>query len=169
MVRFIVKDVVLALDAEMNRSISFDVVGEPPVQQRPRITYKKRDVPVYYDPSGSEKRIYKQAVRTGLQESAITVFPIFSSDPMVNAGLSITMVFYLSRRVVDYRIISGVTVVRDNHQLFPPLKDVDNMAKFVMDALHDVMYDNDNCVVKITARKEFVEGDPYTTVLVQQI
>ena len=50
---------------------------------------------------------------------------------------------------------------------YPSTKDTDNMTKFVMDALHGIVYNNDNIVVIINATKHFVAGyydEPYTTV-----
>ena len=39
------------------KSLSFIVGGEPAVQQRPKIAYRYRTIPVYYDPSSTEKKI----------------------------------------------------------------------------------------------------------------
>jgi Holliday junction resolvase RusA-like endonuclease len=42
-------------------------------------------------------------------------------------------------------------------QAFPHNKDLDNLVKFVMDACHgDVLYENDNVVVRLVAEKNFV-------------
>jgi Holliday junction resolvase RusA-like endonuclease len=169
--RFIVSDVVAALATEP-RSISFDVGGDPPVQQRPRITYKGRSRPVYYDPSAQEKRAYKAAVLAELMSTGITHFPIFDGDAMSNLGISITMSFFLPRYQADYRRCNGSHVLRDVHHHYPTSKDVDNMVKFVMDAFHDVLYANDNCVVSITAAKFFLGGEdtePYTSITLQEL
>ena len=60
----------------------------------------------------------------------------------------------------------------EHPHLYPSTKDVDNMIKFVMDALHGIVYANDNIVVGINATKKFVAGytdEPYTTVLLKRL
>jgi hypothetical protein len=37
------------------RQLSFYVLGNPPVQQRPKISYRGRRAVVYYDPSAAAK------------------------------------------------------------------------------------------------------------------
>jgi Holliday junction resolvase RusA-like endonuclease len=168
---FFVSDVVGALETAPH-SISFDVLGDPPVQQRPKICYRKRFRPVYYDPSGKEKREYKAAVVAELQATGITDFPVFDGDAYTSSGISITLTFHLPRYQVDYRRSLGNWILRDRHHRYPSSKDTDNMVKFVMDALHGVMYANDNCVVSITATKYFLpvlDSTPYTTILVQEL
>lgn len=49
-------------DDGCTRVITFTAVGKPPVQQRPKITYKNKKKPVYYDPSNQEKK--KMEIRT---------------------------------------------------------------------------------------------------------
>jgi Holliday junction resolvase RusA-like endonuclease len=149
--RFIVNDVVAALDT-VPRSVSFDVLGDPLVQQRPRIAYRGRSRPIYYDPSAIEKRHYTAAIRAELMSTGITQFPVFPGDVMSSAGVSITLSFFLPRFQADYRRYRGNYVLREVHHRYPSSKDTDNMVKFVMDCLHDVFYANDNCVVSIIAR-----------------
>jgi Holliday junction resolvase RusA-like endonuclease len=171
MVRFIVSDVVAALET-VPRSVSFDVLGDPPVQQRPKIAYRGRSRPVYYDPSGVEKRHYKAAIKAELMSTGITQFPIFAGDATSSEGVSITLSFFLPRFQADYRRYRGNYVLREVHHRYPSSKDTDNMVKFVMDCLHDVFYANDNCVVSIIATKYFLpEGrsDAYTTVMLQEL
>jgi Holliday junction resolvase RusA-like endonuclease len=57
-------------------------------------------------------------------------------------------------------------MIEHPHQ-YPSSKDIDNMIKFIMDALHGITYANDICVVRLTATKAFVNGiddSPYTKV-----
>ena len=51
---------------------------------------------------------------------------------------------------------------------------MDNLLKFVMDALHNVVYANDEVVVKITASKNFVPEEvkmeePYSIISIKKI
>jgi hypothetical protein len=106
MVWFIVSDVVAALETA-TRSISFDGGGDPPVQQRPKITYRGRSRPVYYDPSAPEKRDYKAEVRSELMSTGITEFPLFVGDAMSSSGISITLTFffYLAIRLIIVALV----------------------------------------------------------------
>jgi Holliday junction resolvase RusA-like endonuclease len=65
--------------------------------------------------------------------------------------------FVLPRRRADFRYRGGVLVLAREHQMYPGTKDVDNMLKFCMDAMHDVLFDDDKCVVRVTAEKSFLD------------
>ena len=166
-------DLVVA-DESDKPSISFVVAGDPPVQQRPKMKFKGRlnKNPIYYDPSSIEKINWKRQLKKALFDYGVKEFPLYqdkNTNQMKSSGLQIDIMFYLCRRREDYRSRKGVLVLKDNHQKYPGKKDTDNMLKFVMVAAHDVLYDDDKCVVKISASKEFVteeekEAGAYTTI-----
>lgn len=160
-------------------SISFVVAGAPPVQQRPRMNCEhKKWVPTYYDPSKKMKKLWKGDLLTALTNYGISSFPFFKmskTDNMVSDGLRIECVFHISRRRKDYRSKMGKLFLKDDDiQKFPATKDTDNMMKFVMDAYHDVLYDDDKCVVTLSATKKFLdeserESGPYSTIRITTI
>lgn len=161
-----------------NLSLSFVVAGDPPVQQRPRMNCKKaKKVPIYYDPSSLTKKTWKKDVAKALATHGVTSFPFFKekdTDIMQSEGLQIDVVFYVGRRRCDYRTKKGILYLKDVFQKYPGKKDTDNMLKFVMDAAHDVLYDDDKCVVKISASKKFVaeedrERGAYTTIRISTL
>jgi hypothetical protein len=53
------------------------------------------------------------------------------------------------------KVPDGVTVLRPTAQAFPRKKDVDNMLKFVMDALQGVFYTNNMTITTVTVTKTF--------------
>ena len=155
---------VVIVEDETNLSLSFVIAGDPPVQQRPRMNCKKavKSVPIYYDPSSLKKKAWKKSVVKALVDYGVKSFPLFKekhTDIMQSDGLSIDVLFYVRRRRSDYRSKKGILYLKDVVQKYPGKKDTDNMLKFVMDALHEVLYDDDKCIVKICASKKFVDED----------
>jgi Endodeoxyribonuclease RusA len=155
----IVTSKVAVVDDGMHKSLSFVISGDPPVQQRPRINFKRAFKKVH-DPSSLKKKDWKKSLYNALVDYGVTGFPFFTeedTDTMQSDGLVLEVVFYVRRRRLDYRTKKGVLYLKDDVQKYPGRKDVDNMLKFVMDASHDVLYDDDKCVVEIRASKKFVQ------------
>jgi Holliday junction resolvase RusA-like endonuclease len=132
-----------------DKALSFVVIGDPPVQKRHRIAWRHvlacawkknshRRNPIIYDPSAKEKVAFRSAVRAAMEEIVIATFPYFhAKEPLM--------------------LVVGFASVRPHiFQAFPHDKDLDNLVKFVMDACHDVLYENDNVVVRLVAEKNFV-------------
>lgn len=82
-----------------------------------------------------------------------------ATNEIASKGLHLEVSFHVKRNESDYRIKRGKKVLRDSHQLYPRRKDTDNMLKFVMDALHGVVYTDDKCVVSVSATKLFLTED----------
>ena len=57
--------------------LSVKVFGPPPVQQRPKIVWKKRSWPTYYDPSAIAKRNWRYGLKNELVDCGHLVFPFF--------------------------------------------------------------------------------------------
>ena len=132
----------------LDKALSFVVIGDPPVQKRHRIAWRhmfgcnskksRRRNPIIYDPSAREKVAFRSALRVAMEEITIATFPYFSAEePLI--------------LIVEFGFVSTHVF-----QPFPRRKDLDNLVKFVMDACHDVLYDNDNVIVRIVAEKSFV-------------
>ena len=161
--------------------LSFVVKGRSPVQQRPKITWKTRAAPVYYDPSAREKRLWRLLLKRELVDCGVNDnHPFFPNEDMHSSkGLVLDVVFFFPRPSRDFRIVlrtrAGATiwVLRDVHQQYPGSKDIDNMVKFIMDAMHIVIYKDDKCVVRISAEKRFVDdytrNEPYTTIQISKV
>jgi Holliday junction resolvase RusA-like endonuclease len=134
-----------------DKSLSFVVVGDPPVQKRHRIAWRHvfgvwknskkgnhHRNPYVYDPSAREKAAFRSAVRAAMEEIPIAAFPYFDAEqPLM--------------------LVVGFAFLRPHvFHPFPRRKDLDNLVKFVMDACHVVLYDNDTVVVRLVAEKSFV-------------
>ena len=92
-----------------------------------------------YDPSAADKTRYRAAVKAALAELGLPGnVPYFATG----GPLFVQVKFFCPHPV---RAI----------QAFPRCKDLDNMVKFLMDACHEVLYQNDTVVVKLVAEKAF--------------
>jgi Holliday junction resolvase RusA-like endonuclease len=133
-------------------TLSFTMLGDPPVQRRMRIAWRAflfrglgshgnsaRRSAYLYDPSAADKIRYTAAVKAALAELGLS-----GNLPYFAAGGPLL----LQVKFVCPRPIHAI-------QAFPRRKDVDNMVKFLMDACHEVLYQNDTVVVKLVAEKAF--------------
>jgi Holliday junction resolvase RusA-like endonuclease len=132
-------------------SVSFTILGDPPTQQRHRMAFLRgRSRPHFYDPSGDGKRLYASLVRNSFLEYGLST-PYFSpEEPIV-----LRLLCVLPRRQQDLARAGGRTVLTRFAQVFPRNKDVDNLLKFVMDALQGVVYRNDQTITTVIVTKTF--------------
>ena len=114
-------------------SVSLSIFGEPVSQPRwryhlmPRLRVPKWVKVVTYNPATREKSAFRLAVSNALVQVGATTFPIFADRVKVKVK-------------VTFHVI--------NVQ-----KDIDNLLKFLMDALQSIFYNNDNMVYCVVATK----------------
>lgn len=127
-------------------AISFSVGGDPPVQKRHKIAWKgilggwkesSRRIPIIYDPSSKEKKQLAAAVKAALQDLEVGGFPFFTNP---DTKLTLELTFFFADRPA---------------QPFPKKKDINNLVKFVMDAMNGILYCDDRAIVRVTAEKTF--------------
>jgi Holliday junction resolvase RusA-like endonuclease len=146
-----VEDMVACTDA-VGRSISFTVKGNPTVQSRTVMAWKGRAKPYLLDPSKKSKRLFAKAVRREMKAIALPQ-SLYFSDP---TALALRVKFVLPRHKKDLVVRDGGVVgLKANASSFPRGKDVDNLLKFVKDALQATLYRNDTNVVTVNAEKCF--------------
>ena len=121
-------DVIIVSTNTAVNSVSLLILGEPIAQPRtkcyspPSTRSGHQWRVIIFDPAKDEKCAFKYTVGLALEEMGMS-FPIVEDG----AKLKVTAAF----NVVDVR------------------KDVDNLAKFLLDALHSVVFHNDNMVVSL--------------------
>ena len=136
-------------------SFHFTVVGGSPCQRR-AMFYRSRNtrlrgVPMAYDPSANEKKLFRMAILESLRGFGVEQFR--NCERTKRNGVRLEVVF-LECRPKSHLNTRGE--LRPNlDYLYPSKKDADNQLKFVMDALSGVFYDNDVWVRRATAEKEF--------------
>jgi Holliday junction resolvase RusA-like endonuclease len=127
-------------EGQPQKAERLDIVieGTPCVQERTKISSMGRLH--LYDPSSKSKAKFKWAVFQSLKSLKFDKFPIFK-----DVELKVTVVFHISNWLMD----------------------VDNLLKFVMDALEKIVYINDKCVNKIEAEKVLDPEHGFTTITVE--
>jgi Holliday junction resolvase RusA-like endonuclease len=99
--------------------------------------------PVLYDPSQAMKRAYRTACARALMEVGITYFPFFP-----RRNLHLKVLFFIHNQA----------------------KDLDNLLKFVMDALEKVVFGNDRVIWEATIKTVAVEkSDEFTRIEIQEL
>jgi Holliday junction resolvase RusA-like endonuclease len=124
---------------------NFVIDGRAPVQNGWKCFLRSRRQPVVYDPKKQAKNALRASIRDAFKELDHNVkFPIFQMT-----RLRITVSFYL--------VNSGG-------------RDIDNMVKFLQDALEGVVFDNDKYVYEIHAYKhEAPYGNEATMIQIAQV
>ena len=175
MASFVFSDLIAVTNSTLPE-LSFVVMGRPPVQQRPKITWKTRKAPVYYDPSAREKRLWRLLLKRELADCGVNLaLPFFPNETQQSSkGLVLNVVFCFARPARDFRTKNGIRVLKDVHQKYPGSKDTDNMVKFIMDAMHIAIYHDDKCVVRLIAEKRFDDENdatnkPFTTIRITKV
>ena len=106
--------------------LSLLVHGEAVAQPRHRVRRIGTNM-VFYDPSTPSKRKYKRAVHRSLLAIGVSQRPVFPA----NGRLVVDVTFHVTN----------------------PNKDVDNMLKYTLDSLQDVMYGNDRNIYEVHCKK----------------
>ena len=132
-------DALMVLNNEEPPFLEIEVRGEPRVQERMRLNNQGIAARLY-DPSARLKTQFKQAVRDALTDLGISAFPFYGHHP------------------ITIRFVFGVANMA---------RDIDNLLKFVMDALETVVYGNDRMVVGLVAVKRHTPVDGFTLIQVE--
>lgn len=160
---------------ENQHILSFSVRGKPSVQLRPRICFKKRVKSFCFDPSSKNKQLWRANLKEQIDLHGIST-PAFGSDPLIDMGITVKINFYMRRPNTDYCQRMKARVLKSTVHKYPKTKDLDNMVKFLLDAMQPLLYHNDSAICTIICSKQFVEEtafdgeEPYTTIdLTQQL
>jgi Holliday junction resolvase RusA-like endonuclease len=113
----------------------FIVNGEPKTLKRHRFSKGKT-----YNPSKQDQINFADSLK-------------WDPDKIISSDMEIEMKFYFERPK------SHKKSKKSNHPNYPQKKDLDNLVKFVLDAMNKVVYDDDRRVVRLTAVKEYVDSD----------
>ena len=117
-----------------------------------------------YDPSKKEKEDFIKVI-TGLPTTGLptTGLPTtgLPTDKMSNP-IKCILNFYCKRPKSHYKTGKFSNILKETSPKYNiNNKDLDNMVKFVLDALNDKLYVDDSLIFEITCRKLYSEGDGY--------
>ena len=114
-----------------------------------------------YDPSKKEKEDFIKAIEL-LPEG-------LPKDKMTNP-IKCVLHFYCKRPKSHYKTGKNANILKDTSPKYNiNNKDLDNMVKFVLDALNDKLYVDDTLIIEINCSKLYSEGDGYIYVKFAEI
>jgi Holliday junction resolvase RusA-like endonuclease len=122
----------------IGNKFEFIMNGPIVVQARPKIMYRSRNQPVYYDPSHNDKKLWKKALVSAIQSPFLTLgVPIFNIDNCCDHGIELNILFLEKQPKIDF---DRNGILKPLHHKFRYQRDIDNMVKFIMDAMLGVTY-----------------------------
>ena len=126
------------------KRIKLYIPGPPVAQKRPRFVRRGAGVGTY-DPSAAAKADLVRCVEAQVRPA------------IMHGPLAVGLAFYLPRPK-SHRTAAGKlkTKAPSRHVSRP---DVDNLAKFVLDALNGVLWLDDALIVGLLIEKHYAEGD----------
>ncbi len=140
------------------RTIQINVPGKPIALSRPRFRRVGKYVQCY-NSQIDEENTFKNNVKAALSEedSAFLVDLLTSGKQFY---VSIGCVFYVP---VQKNCSKKVLAQKLNNEIRPAIRpDIDNYLKFVLDAIHNVIYLDDSCVTDILHTSKRYSEDPHT-------
>lgn len=110
-----------------------------------------------YDPSKKEK------------DEFVSMIDNIPSEKMTNP-IKCNLNFYCKRPKSHYKTGKNSHILKDTSPKYNTNnKDLDNMVKFILDALNGKLYIDDCQIVEINCKKMYSESDGYITLLFEEI
>jgi Holliday junction resolvase RusA-like endonuclease len=132
------------------------VLGEPKAQPRHR-HFQRGDFVTTYDPAAKAKQSF-----AGILQSEAPKEPI-------SAPISLELVFYMARPRNHYGTGKKSDMLKDSAPEYHSGRpDLDNLTKFVQDALNKIYYRDDALICELVARKIYSES-PRTEITIKTI
>ncbi len=131
--------------------VKFQVPGLPVALKRPRMTRRG----IVYDPSKKEKYIFSTKC---LEHKPIKPW---------KGPIAIDIEFYFKRPVSHIRKDGKLRKNAPQQHTYKP--DIDNLAKFVLDALGGLFFDDDRQITKMTTTKSYIYGVNATQIKIYKL
>ena len=131
------------------RVITFTIEGKPENYVRERAGRGNH----FYNPKGTKMKEYKNNMLHQMSKEDYEWTRELIKDENAKYELSISMLFFLPTPKAD----SVDTTIKKEMGLLVPMSrpDVDNFVKFILDSLHDVVYDDDSKVTDVYGAKRY--------------
>ena len=137
-------------------SIHLVILGDPKPQKRHRHV-KMGNFTRTYDPSSADKKNFLSIVQNNAPHEPFS------------CPLAVSLRFYFSRPKGHYKSGKNSHLLKDNvpiHHISRP--DVDNLTKFVMDAMNKVYWRDDSIIAECTITKRY-DNNPRTEISISKI
>lgn len=126
--------------------IQLNVLGEPTAQKRHR-SVRMGSFNRQYDPSASDKGDFLSIVQKHAPEAPYAV------------PLQIDLQFYFTRPKSHYKTGKNAHLLKDNPPIYHTSRpDVDNLSKFVMDALNKIYWKDDSYIASCNIQKLYSDS-----------
>jgi Holliday junction resolvase len=152
-------------EVKVNKCFKVVLSGPPKAQQRPRIGNSSRSSlvngkiithPVIYNPSQKEQRKMKEVIKQVIQPHIhASNQDVLFKDPV---SIKAVIKFFLPRPECHFRrgrsrSVTNVIEKKTKKHIGKP--DLDNLLKFVLDAMEGVVYKNDSHITSIKTTKSY--------------
>ena len=136
----------------------FNIQGEPQSEARPRARRIGKGVSIYSPKSKERKAVRKEMA--------------FYAPPEPSEGIfTLHIVAFFSRPNSHYGRKNGQPYLKNIEYFKETKPDIDNIAKFYMDAMNGIFYADDKQVVRVTAIKRYVrdEESPHVEITLREV
>ena len=125
--------------------INRTVLGEPKAQARHR-HFQRGKFSQTYDPSST------------LKESFAAILQREAPELPIDEPIALELNFYMHRPKNHYRTGAKSGILKDNAPEWHKSKpDIDNLCKFVQDALNKIYYRDDSLICQLVSKKQYSE------------
>ena len=136
---------------EEDKTVQLAIVGQPTPKARGRAVLKKTAIRIYNASQAKERKF--SGVVKGLMGGLLTTHKTYFHDKF----LEVCIVFAYPRPLCHYHGgRRAEEALKANVPRFPRHGDLDNLSKFVLDALNGVLFDDDSQVVFLHTKKLWV-------------
>ena len=123
--------------------------GTPKSQARHKFAKKGKFISTY-DPSSRDKRVFREKVLK------------FAPKKPFRGDISVSLMFYMPRPQTHFKTKEGKQTSKlkewaGKMKYSNCNKDIDNLAKFVLDALNQTIWYDDKYIIELQCRKLYVE------------
>ena len=125
------------------------VLGEPKGQARIRVNFGRGTT---YTPDLQERNLFRSVLRQELERNGVATFPYFPPSTPIKVDIT----FFFKRPASHYVGNSPGRGLQADAANFPSRPDIDNLGKFVLDAMTTIFYLDDDQVVELTMKKEYL-------------
>lgn len=133
-------------DLKYQQSIHLQILGDPKPQKRHR-SVRMGNFNRQYDPSAADKGDFLSIVQK------------YAPETPYATPLQLDLRFYFTRPKSHYKTGKNAHLLKDNPPEYHTARpDVDNLSKFVMDALNKIYWKDDSYIVSLNVQKMYSEN-----------
>lgn len=131
--------------------LNFVINDKPVPYARARFSIRTKG---FYNPKAACENQYKKLFKDQLTENEYKKIKLLLSSATANYTAEIYGNFYVPTQTADS---AKTTILKERQIIRPDIRngDIDNYMKLVLDALHDVIYNDDKIVSHIEANKYY--------------